>query len=80
MWKLPGNLLIHASCTDLLFCPHVRLRAVQSREDITRVWETDSWSSAATELSLSLPANSGIAVAMQRIHHHTGRQAGKQAG
>lgn len=42
-------------------------------------WETDSWSPTAKELSLTLPANSGIIVAMQRIHYHIGRQASQQA-
>lgn len=37
------------------------------------VWGTDSWSSAAKERGLTLPANSRIIVAMQRIHHHIGR-------
>lgn len=31
------------------------------------------------ELSLTLPTNSGIIAAMQRIHYHTGRQAGRPA-
>lgn len=55
------------------------LMAIKPRENITKAWGTDSLSSAAKELNLTLLANSGIIIAMQRIHHHIGRQASKQA-
>lgn len=52
---------------------------MQPRANTTGHKEQVFWSSVVNKLSLTLPTNSGIIAAMQRIHYHTGRQAGRPA-
>lgn len=79
MWKLSEALLISCKVGSPAALSLCNADGSPAQREHHQAWGTKSWSSAAKELSLTLLANSGIIKAMQRIHHHIGRQASKQA-